>query len=67
MSPPATMADGWDFSAMEERDGLRMTWNEWPATKAQAAKTVIPVAALYVERERERGRERERLEGEREG
>jgi len=36
-----------DFASMEDRDGLRFTWNEWPVSKLDAATVVIPVAAMY--------------------
>jgi len=42
-----------DFDAMsffdqnEERDGIRFSWNNWPASKQEAMKAVIPVGCLY--------------------
>ena len=39
-------AMGWDFHAREERDGLRFTWNEWPSTKLDASRIVVPVSCL---------------------
>mmetsp|Transcript_470 Transcript_470/g.1093 ORF Transcript_470/g.1093 Transcript_470/m.1093 type:complete len:758 (-) Transcript_470:1-2274(-) len=36
-----------DFSELEERDGVRMTWNIWPDSKLEAAKCVVPFAAVY--------------------
>jgi protein transport protein SEC23 len=30
----------------EDRDGVRMTWNVWPATRIEATKMVVPLAAL---------------------
>lgn len=41
------MDQGWDFHAMEERDGLRMTWHEWPASKLDATRVVIPIGCTY--------------------
>jgi protein transport protein SEC23 len=38
---------GLDFASMEDKDGLRFTWNEWPVSKLDAATVVIPVAAMY--------------------
>ena len=32
---------------VEDRDGVRLSWNVWPATKLEATRTVVPVAALY--------------------
>jgi hypothetical protein len=42
------MEGSWDFHALEERDGLRMTWNEWPANKLDASRVIVPVAAMCV-------------------
>ncbi|RYE99643.1 MAG: hypothetical protein EOO41_00770 [Methanobacteriota archaeon] len=44
------MAEGYasDFHSVEDRDGLRFTWNEWPVSKLEASRAVIPLAALYV-------------------
>lgn len=36
-----------DFAALEEVDGIRMTWNVWPNSKLEATKCVIPFATLY--------------------
>ena len=36
-----------DFAELEEADGVRLTWNVWPASKVEAAKCVVPFAALY--------------------
>jgi hypothetical protein len=29
--------------AMEERDGIRFTWHEWPSSKLDATRIVIPI------------------------
>lgn len=42
------MEQGWDFHAMEERDGLRFTWHEWPASKLDATRIVIPIGCTCV-------------------
>lgn len=39
-------AGGWDFHAIEEQDGIRFSWNEWPSTRVEAQKLVVPVAAV---------------------
>lgn len=39
------MAD--DFHTQEERDGLRFTWNVWPASKLEATRSVVPIACVY--------------------
>ncbi|OLL24880.1 Protein transport protein SEC23 [Neolecta irregularis DAH-3] len=36
-----------DFDAMEEQDGVRLSWNVWPSTRLEASRTVVPIAALY--------------------
>ncbi|XP_011410444.1 PREDICTED: protein transport protein Sec23A-like isoform X2 [Amphimedon queenslandica] len=30
----------------EDRDGVRLTWNVWPSTRIEAAKLVVPMAAM---------------------
>ena len=32
---------------IEDRDGVRLSWNVWPATRLEASRTVVPVSALY--------------------
>lgn len=36
-----------EFVEGEERDGVRFSWNAWPATRVDATKVVLPIAALY--------------------
>ena len=36
-----------DFAELEEADGVRLTFNVWPASKVEAAKCVAPFTALY--------------------
>jgi len=36
-----------DFAALEEQDGLRLSWNIWPNSRIEATKAVIPFASLY--------------------
>uniref|UniRef100_A0A1I8GX84 Protein transport protein SEC23 n=3 Tax=Macrostomum lignano TaxID=282301 RepID=A0A1I8GX84_9PLAT len=31
----------------EERDGVRLSWNIWPASRIESAKMVVPLGALY--------------------
>ncbi len=40
------MEGAWDFHSYEEQNGLRFTWNEWPSTKVDAARVVVPVACM---------------------
>ena len=35
-----------DFSELEAREGVRLSWNVWPNTKLEATKCVLPFAAL---------------------
>jgi protein transport protein SEC23 len=35
--------NGWDFHALEERDGVRFTWHEWPSSKLDATRIVVPI------------------------
>lgn len=32
---------------VEDRDGVRLSWNVWPSSKIEATRTVVPIAALY--------------------
>ncbi|WFD08597.1 GTPase-activating protein S23 [Malassezia vespertilionis] len=32
---------------VEDRDGVRLSWNVWPSTKLEATRTVVPIGALY--------------------
>lgn len=36
-----------DFEAAEEVDGVRLSWNNFPNTKIEASRIVIPIGALY--------------------
>ena len=36
-----------DFAALEEQDGVRLSWNIWPNSRIEATKCVIPFASLY--------------------
>jgi len=31
----------------EERDGVRLSWNVWPASRLEATRLVVPVGCLY--------------------
>jgi len=42
------MADGgWDFHALEDHDGLRFSWNEWPPSKLESTRIVVPISCMY--------------------
>ena len=32
---------------VEDRDGVRLSWNVWPSSKIEATRTVVPISALY--------------------
>ncbi|CAE6469906.1 unnamed protein product [Rhizoctonia solani] len=36
-----------NFEDVEERDGVRLSWNVWPSSRIEATRTVVPIAALY--------------------
>ncbi|KAJ3736795.1 protein transporter SEC23 [Lentinula guzmanii] len=36
-----------DFEDVEERDGVRLSWNVWPSSRIEATRTVVPISALY--------------------
>jgi len=38
---------GYDYIAEEERNGIRFSWNEWPNSKIDAERSVVPVGCLY--------------------
>mmetsp|Transcript_13619 Transcript_13619/g.42836 ORF Transcript_13619/g.42836 Transcript_13619/m.42836 type:complete len:785 (-) Transcript_13619:227-2581(-) len=35
------------FEDIEERDGVRFTWNVWPSSRLEATRLVVPLAATY--------------------
>jgi hypothetical protein len=35
------------FEQVEDREGVRLSWNMWPSSRIEAARMVVPVAALY--------------------
>lgn len=40
-------ADGADVDEVEDRDGVRLSWNVWPSSRVEATRTVVPISALY--------------------
>ncbi|KAG8900077.1 GTPase-activating protein S23, partial [Tulasnella sp. 403] len=36
-----------NFEDVEDRDGLRLSWNVFPGSRIEATRTVVPIAALY--------------------
>ena len=41
-----------DFAALEEQDGIRLSWNIWPNSRIEATKAVIPFASIYTPNKR---------------
>ena len=39
--------EAWDFNRLEERDGLRFSWNVWPSNRLEATRCVVPIGCLY--------------------
>ena len=35
------------FSANEERDGVRFSWNMWPTSKIETIKMVVPIGCMF--------------------
>lgn len=35
------------FEEIEDRDGIRLSWNVWPSSRAEANKYIVPIGALY--------------------
>lgn len=35
------------FYQIEDKDGVRFSWNVWPSTKQEAANLVIPLGCMY--------------------
>lgn len=40
-------ADAADVDEVEDRDGVRLSWNVWPSSRIEATRTVVPISALY--------------------
>src|SRR5689334_18888736 len=36
-----------NFEEIEDQDGIRFSFNAWPASRIEATRTVVPIAALY--------------------
>ena len=41
-----------DFAALEDQDGIRLSWNIWPNSRIEATKAVIPFASIYTPNKR---------------
>ncbi|KZT37080.1 hypothetical protein SISSUDRAFT_1129918 [Sistotremastrum suecicum HHB10207 ss-3] len=37
-----------NFEDVEERDGVRLSWNVWPSSRIEATRTVVPISTLYM-------------------
>ena len=40
-----SLKDTW--SQIEERDGIRLSWNTFPSSRMEASRLVVPIGALY--------------------
>ncbi|CAA21224.1 COPII cargo receptor subunit Sec23a [Schizosaccharomyces pombe] len=36
-----------NFEEIEERDGVRFTWNVFPSTRIESSRTIVPIASIY--------------------
>ncbi len=36
-----------DFADVENKDGVRFSWNQWPNSRVEAARMVIPFGCVY--------------------
>ncbi|OWZ65695.1 protein transporter SEC23 [Cryptococcus neoformans] len=36
-----------NFEDIEDKDGVRFSWNVWPSSRLEATRTVVPISALY--------------------
>ncbi|WRT66838.1 protein transporter SEC23 [Kwoniella shivajii] len=39
--------NGPGFEDVEDKDGVRLSWNVWPSSRIEATRTVVPISALY--------------------
>ena len=46
-SDPACHRLAMNFEEIEDQDGIRFSFNAWPASRLEATRTVVPIAALY--------------------
>ena len=35
------------YEEIEDKTGIRLSWNAWPTSRVEAAKMVVPIAAMY--------------------
>jgi protein transport protein SEC23 len=35
------------FEEIEDRDGVRFSWNVWPTSRIEASRLVVPISAIY--------------------
>lgn len=35
------------FEEIEDRDGVRLSWNVWPASRLEATRLVVPIGCIY--------------------
>ncbi|RHY14354.1 hypothetical protein DYB25_005379, partial [Aphanomyces astaci] len=37
----------WDIEALEAKDGIRFSWNNWPSTPLEQTRAVVPMGCIY--------------------
>lgn len=35
------------FEEIEDRDGVRLSWNVWPCSRLEATRMVVPIGCMY--------------------
>lgn len=35
------------FEQVEDKDGVRLSWNAWPCTRLEATRIVVPIGAVF--------------------
>lgn len=44
--PSRTLRVLMDFAALEQREGVRLSWNAWPSSRIEATRVVLPFGAV---------------------
>ncbi|CAK4327112.1 unnamed protein product [Aphanomyces euteiches] len=42
-----TAPTAWDIEALEAKDGVRFSWNNWPSTPLEQTRCVVPMGCIY--------------------
>ncbi|KAK4046985.1 GTPase-activating protein S23 [Microbotryomycetes sp. JL201] len=46
-APPPPAPHAFDYEEVEDRDGVRLSWNVFAGSRIESTRTVVPIAALY--------------------